>query len=159
MICTHLDVDHAGCHDAFPHATFVIQRKQYEAARRGDARYETARVHWDHPALRYRLVDGDVELLPGLTLLETSGHTPGHQSVLVRLPRTGPVLLPIDAVPFQHLFAADRPASPLDEDEDEMRASTRKLLEVAAREQVALTVFHHDGAQWQTLKTAPEWYD
>jgi N-acyl homoserine lactone hydrolase len=40
-----------------------------------------------------------------------------------------------------------------------MRASTRKLLEIAAREQVTLTVFHHDGAQWQTLKKAPDWYD
>lgn len=38
---------------------------------------------------RIRLVDGDTELLPGLELIETSGHVPGHQSVLVRLPKTG----------------------------------------------------------------------
>jgi N-acyl homoserine lactone hydrolase len=49
-------------------------------------------------------VDGDTELLPGLTLLETSGHTPGHQSVLVRLPQTGPVLLAIDAVVMERFF-------------------------------------------------------
>ena len=49
---------------------------------------------------RIRLVDGDTELLPGLELIETSGHVPGHQSVLVRLPKTGAILLPIDAVPF-----------------------------------------------------------
>ena len=45
---------------------------------------------WDSPALRYRLLDGDTELLPGITLVESGGHVPGHQSVLVRLPETGP---------------------------------------------------------------------
>jgi len=57
------------------------------------------RPQWDQPIERIRLVDGDTELLPGLELIETSGHVPGHQSVLVRLPKTGAVLLTIDAVP------------------------------------------------------------
>jgi hypothetical protein len=35
-------------------------------------------------------------VLPGLTLIETSEHVPGHQSVLVRLPKTGTILLTID---------------------------------------------------------------
>src|SRR5512135_801914 len=65
-------------------------------------------LDFDHPALRYRLIEGDTELRPGLTLLETSGHAPGHQSVLVRLPQTGPVLLTIDAVMIQRLFTPDR---------------------------------------------------
>ena len=46
-------------------------------------------LDFDHPALRYRLIEGDTELVPGLTLLETSGHTPGHQSVLVHLRKPG----------------------------------------------------------------------
>ena len=49
---------------------------------------------------RIRLEDGDTELLPGFELTSTSGHVPGHQSVLVRLPKTGAVLLTIDAVPL-----------------------------------------------------------
>lgn len=44
--------------------------------------------------------------MPSLTLLETSGHTAGHLSVLARLPQTGPVLLAIDAVMMQRLFYA-----------------------------------------------------
>jgi N-acyl homoserine lactone hydrolase len=40
-----------------------------------------------------------------------------------------------------------------------VRASTRKLLDLAAREGVALVVYGHDFAQWQTLKTAPASYD
>ncbi|MGN6811323.1 MAG: N-acyl homoserine lactonase family protein [Thermomicrobiales bacterium] len=159
VICTHFDVDHAGYHDAFPGAEFIVQREHYDLARSGHPRYAEVRAHWDHPALRYRLVDGDTDLLPGLTLLKTSGHAPGHQSVLVRLPQTGPVLLIIDAVFFQSHFVPERRALPMDDNEEQVRASTRKLLDAVEREQVALTVFGHDGRQWPTLKLAPDYYD
>jgi N-acyl homoserine lactone hydrolase len=159
LICTHFDVDHAGYHDAFSNAELIVQRAHYELARSGHPRFAAARTHWDHPALHYRLLDGDSELLPGLTLLETSGHTTGHQSVLVRLLQTGPVLLAIDAVMMQHVFTPDRVAWPTDENEEQLRASTRKLLALVEREHVALVVFGHDGSQWQTLKKAPKYYE
>jgi N-acyl homoserine lactone hydrolase len=159
LICTHFDPDHVGYNDAFTKAEHIVQRKHYELARGGHPRYAAARNHWDQPNLRYRLIEGDIELLPGLTLIETSGHAPAHQSVLVRLPRTGPVLLAIDAVVMQRLFTPDRKAWPTDDNEDQLRASTRKLLELSAREQVALVIFGHDGTQWQTLKKAPAYYD
>lgn len=159
LICSHFDVDHAGYHDAFPKAELIVQCQHYELARGGDARFAAARAHWDQPTLHYRLIEGDTELLPGLTLLETSGHAPGHQSVLVRLPQTGPVLLAIDAVVLQRLFTPDRRAWPDDENEEQLRASTRKLLDLVEREHVALVVFGHDGQQWQTLKKAPLYYE
>src|SRR6266487_4078482 len=158
LICTHFDVDHAGYHDAFTKAELVVQREHYELARSGHVRFAPARAHWDHPALRYRLIDGDTELLPGLILLETSGHTPGHQSVLLRLPQTGAVLLAIDAVVLERLFTPDRKAWPL-ENEEQLRASTRKLLDLVEREHVTLVIFGHDGQQWQTLKKAPAYYE
>ncbi len=159
LICTHFDIDHAGYHDAFTRAEFIVQREHYDLARSGHPRFAAARAHWDHPALRYRLVDGDTEILPGLTVLETSGHAPGHQSVFVRLPQTGPVLLAIDAVMMERLFIADRKAWPKDDNEEQLRASTRKLLELVERERVKLVVFGHDGEQWQGLKKAPEYYE
>jgi N-acyl homoserine lactone hydrolase len=158
LICTHFDVDHAGYNDAFPHAELIVQREHYELARGGHPRFADARKHWDHPALRYRLVDGDTELLPGLTLLATPGHAPGHQSVLVRLPETGAVLLAIDAAMMQHSFTPDRKAWPKDDNEEQLRASTRKLLDLVKRENVELVVFGHDGTQWQMLKKAPDYY-
>jgi N-acyl homoserine lactone hydrolase len=158
LICTHFDVDHAGYHDAFSKAELIVQREHFELARSGHTRYTAARAHWDHPSLRYRLVEGDIELLPGLSLIETSGHAPGHQSVLVRLPQTGPVLLAIDAVVLQRLFTPNRKAWPI-ENEEQLRASTRKLLDLVEREHVALVIFGHDGQQWQTLKKAPDWYE
>jgi len=159
VVCTHFDVDHAGFHDSFPNAEFIVQRAHYDLARTGHPRFALARAHWDHPALQYRLVDGDTELFPGITLIETSGHCTGHQSVLVRLPHTGPVLLAIDAVMMQGLFTPDRKAWPVDENEVQLQASTRKLLRLVQDQQVSLTVFGHDGCQWQSLKIAPEYYD
>jgi N-acyl homoserine lactone hydrolase len=159
LICTHFDMDHAGYHDAFPQAELIVQREHYELAQSGHPRFAPARTHWDHPDLRYRMIDGDTELLPGLTLIETSGHTTGHQSVLVRLSQTGPVLLAIDAVPTQRAFTADRQAGPMDENEEQLRASTRKLLDLVEHEHVTLAVFGHDGQQWQTLKKAPAYYE
>jgi len=151
LICSHFDQDHSGHHSAFTNA---------ELARSSDhMRFTTTRSEWDHPALRYRLIDGDTELYPGLELIKTSGHTPGHQSVLVRLSETGPVLLAIDAVASQKDFTPDRQKNPVaDDNEEELRASTRKLLALVEREQVALVIFGHDGEQWQTLKKAPDFY-
>lgn len=158
LICTHFDVDHAGYHDLFTRAECIVQREHYELARAGHARYAAARSHWDHPALRYRLLEGDYELLPGLTLIETSGHAPGHQSVLLELPETGPVLLAIDAVVMQRLFTPDRQPWPMDDNQEQLRASTQKLLDLVERRQVRLVIFGHDGQQWQTLKKAPAFY-
>lgn len=159
VIATHFDVDHAGFHGSFSKAEFIVQREHYNLARGGHPRFAPARAHWDHPDLRYRLVDGDVEVLPGLTLLETSGHAPGHQSVLLRLPQTGPVLLAIDAVMLKRLFTMERKPWPKDDNEEQLLASTQKLLDVVEREKVKLVVFGHDGLQWRTLKKAPAYYD
>lgn len=158
VIATHFDIDHVGFHDSFPQAEFIVQRRQYELARNGHPRFEAARSHWDHPDLRYRLVEGDCELFPGLTLIESSGHAPGHQSVLARLPQSGPILLAIDAVVLGRLFTPERKAWPMDDNEEELRASTRKLLDVVEREGVELIVFGHDGLQWKTLVKAPDFY-
>ena len=92
-------------------------------------------------------------------MIETSGHAPGHQSVLVHLPQTGKVLLAIDAVVLQRLFTLDRRAWPIDDNEEQLLASTQRLLELVEREQVALVIFGHDGEQWQTLKKAPLYYE
>jgi len=159
LVCTHFDVDHAGHHDHFTNAECVVQREHYQLARNGHPRYAPARAHWDHSALRYRTVDGDTELLPGITLLETSGHAPSHQSVLVQLPHTGPVLLTIDAVMLARLFTPTRKPWPNDDNEEQLLASTQKLLDIVQRDSVALTIFGHDAQQWQTLKRAPYFYE
>lgn len=158
LICTHFDVDHAGNHAAFADAEFVVQRAHYEHARGDNPRFATVREQWDRPGVRWRIVDGDTVLLPGLELIETSGHTLGHQSVLVRLPETGTVLLAIDAVILASRLNPDVQPTPNDEDGEALRASTRKLIELAERERAVLVVFGHDGTQWRGLRKLPEFY-
>lgn len=160
VVCTHLDADHAGGHAAFLNAEFIVQRTQYEIARKSEhPRFAALRGEWDLPSLRYHFVEGDCELVPGIKLIETSGHVPGHQSVLVRLPETGAVLLAIDAVPHSSMLDADtRWVMPIDMDEKDTRKSTRKLAELAKRENVKLFVHGHDAEQWKSLKHAPEFY-
>lgn len=158
VVSTHYDIDHAGRHAAFTRARYVVQRAHHEDAAT-NPRFASLRPEWDQPAERLHLVDGDTELRPGLELIETGGHVPGHQSVLVRLPNTGPVLLTIDAVPFAEGFTREGPADGNDPNAEEIRASTVKLIERAEHERVALVVFGHDAAQWRGLKTLPAYYD
>lgn len=165
LVCSHLDDDHSGNHDLFSEAELVVQRTHYALAKSGHPRFAANREAWDNPALRYRLVDGDTTLLPGIELLETSGHVPGHQSILVRLPQTGVVLLAADAVMDQSMADADtRPMWVTDwvespADEAKVRESTRKIAEVAKRENAALVFYGHDARQWAVLRHAPDYYE
>ena len=158
VISTHYDSDHAGRHAAFTRAQYVVQRAHHQDAA-ANPRFAAIRPQWDQPLERIRLVDGDTELLPGLELIETGGHVVGHQSVLLRLPGTGPVLLTVDAVPFAAGFTRDAPDDDSDPDAAAIRASTMKLLDLVEREHVALVIFGHEQAQWEALKKLPAFYE
>lgn len=156
VISTHYDIDHAGRHAAFPNARYVVQRAHHEDAAT-NPRFAPLRDQWDQPTGRLDLVDGDTTLLPGLDLIETSGHVTGHQSVLLHLPQIGPVLLTVDAVPFAAGFTPDPPQGSLP-DGDRALPGLHKLLAITGREQVQLVIFGHDQAQWATLKQLPGHY-
>ena len=150
VISTHYDIDHAGRHAAFPNAHYVVQRVHHVDAAT-NPRFAANRAQWDQPMAHIRL--------PGLVLIETSGHVPGHQSVLVRLPKTGSILLTVDAVPFGKGFTRDDQDDGSNPNGDAGRASTLKLLDLVEREQIGLVIFGHDNEQWKTLKKAPEFYE
>ncbi len=158
VISTHYDGDHAGRHAAFTKAQYVVQRVHHLDAA-SNPRYAAIRPQWDQPIERIRLVDGDTELLPGLELIETSGHVLGHQSVLLRLPKTGAVLLTIDAVPFGEGFTRDEQDDGSNPDAQAIRASTIKLLDLVEREHIGLVIFGHEQEQWLGMKKLPEYYE
>ena len=157
VISTHYDIDHAGHHSDFTQARYVVQRSHHHDAA-SNPRFAPLRSQWDQDPSRILLVDGDVTLFDGLQLLLTSGHVPGHQSVLVQLPQTGAVLLPIDAVPFGGGFVRDAEFDLSAPDAKETQASLYKLLDIVDTHDIAMVVFGHDEAQWQVLKTLPEYY-
>jgi len=80
VVNTHLHFDHCGGNRLFPGVPIYVQRAEREAAR--EPEYTIAEwVEFDGAA--YVELDGEAEILPGVRVLPTPGHTPGHQSVLV----------------------------------------------------------------------------
>jgi len=153
LVSTHFHFDHAGNHTDFGSARILVQRECYQDAMSDD---RFPRDIFDLPHLRYEMVDGDVDIAPGVRLLETSGHVPGHQSVLVRLPKTGTVILAIDAIYTQENVDSDNWG--VYTDPDRARRSARRLRELAAVEQ-GLLIYGHDPEQWATLRKAPAYYE
>lgn len=80
VINTHLHFDHCGQNAVFSHAPWYVQRTEEERART-----ESADLYdwFGFMNARFELVDGDAEILPGVRVVATPGHTSGHQSVLV----------------------------------------------------------------------------
>lgn len=103
VVNTHLHFDHCGGNTvrdpagvgedegplrvAFPNATYVVQRGELEFARRLNERtrasYLAANFEPVSVAGRWRLLNGDEEVLPGIVTRVTPGHVPWHQAVLV----------------------------------------------------------------------------
>ncbi|HEX3788077.1 MAG TPA: N-acyl homoserine lactonase family protein [Pseudonocardiaceae bacterium] len=149
VINTHLHFDHAGNNDLLGRATFFVQREQYELAK-GDPRFPNQ--YWNLPALSYELVDGEQELFPGLRVLPTPGHTPGHQSVLLRLPETGAVIICGDAVNCQDNYDHDSWSGQADP--ATARESAHRLLAVAKAENGTM-FYGHDREQARQRRWAP----
>jgi N-acyl homoserine lactone hydrolase len=92
LVVTHTHIDHAGGLGAFPNAIHVIQKAERDL--------ETPvyrRFSWPE-GVEWQVVEGDAQLAQGVRLLFTPGHTPGHMSALVDLPKTGKILIAIDAI-------------------------------------------------------------
>ena len=80
---SHLHFDHCGQNRRFPSVPIWVQRAEREAAR-GEG-YTI--VEWvEFPGVRYTVIEGEAEPLPGIRVVPTPGHTPGHQSALVDTP-------------------------------------------------------------------------
>lgn len=77
----HLHADHAGGNYLFPSVRVVVQRAELEAARQPD--YTYPEYTFDYPGAALEVIEGEVEVAPGLRLVPTQGHTPGHQSLVI----------------------------------------------------------------------------
>ena len=76
VINTHLHFDHCGQNAVFKHAPFYVQRAELSRMRR-----ESRELYdwFDFASARFELLDGDAEVLPGLEVIATPGHTEGRQ--------------------------------------------------------------------------------
>lgn len=91
----HLHIDHAGQNGLFPGRPIFVQRREWAMVHEPDY---TVPEWVDTPGLDYEVLDvEETEVAPGLRLISTIGHSPGHQSLAVDT-ATGTVLIVGQAV-------------------------------------------------------------
>ncbi len=156
VVLSHLHADHSGHLKRMPQARLTIQRDEWEYAFSGRARPSWFPSDYDLPGLRWDIIEGDREIMPGMTALSTRGHSPGHQSLLVDLPRTGRVVLAGDVGDLLLNFREEVLPGESADDEAALRSIRRINGLVAEGARLFLT---HDPDLLLTLRRAPEFYD
>ena len=158
---SHFHGDHVGNANLFTTGTLYIQYPEYDAAFGSEpqkfgfnpANYEKLRAS---PVVK---LSGDYDVFGdgSVVILSTPGHTPGHQSLLVRLPKTGPVVLSGDLTHFQENWENRRvPARNFNK--EQTLASMAKVAAVLEKEKAALWI-NHDHAQSAAVPHAPKFLE
>src|SRR5712691_6963851 len=148
---SHTHGDHVGNVALFPSSTILIQGAEYDWAMglptkpAFAATQKIVKLNGDHDVFG----DGSVKIL------STPGHTPGHQSLLVRLPKTGAVVLSGDLVHFRANFEARRAPS-FNFDRHHSLQSIDKVAAILKSEHAQLWI-NHDSAQSATISHAPQY--
>jgi len=152
MAISHTHPDHIGNVELFPSTMLYVQKAEYE----WPGADKQPRFKAEHPVTK---LDGDRDVFGdgSVTILSTPGHTPGHQSLLVKLPNTGAVVLSGDAVHFRDNWDNRRVPS-MNADKDQTTASMQKIADTLAKEKAQLWI-NHDKAERDGQKMAPEFYD
>lgn len=157
VVLSHLHFDHAGNAGLFEgtNATMVVNAKEKEFAFGYEGAFNGAHLLADYAGIDWQTVDGDTELLPGVTLIEAPGHTVGTMSMKVDLPETGSMIFTSDAVYMGDSYGPPATPAAIVNDLSAWYASVEKIRGIA-QESDATVVFGHDSAQMQTMRTSPE---
>ncbi len=150
LINSHLHFDHTGGNAQIPNARLVVQRREWEAGHDPDqiARQFYFPHDYEH-GHDIVLVDGEHDLFGDgrIVCLPTHGHTPGHQSLRVRLD-SGDVILTGDACYLRRTLEELHLPAVVD-DPEALRAALLKLR--ALRDAGARLIFGHDPDDWATV--------
>jgi len=106
-----------------------------------------------------RQLEGDLDVFGdgSVTLLATPGHTPGHQSLLLRLPKTGWVVLSGDMAHFRDNWEQRRVPS-MNTSAEQTQASLQRVAAILADKHAQLWI-NHDQQQSASQKHSPAFYD
>jgi N-acyl homoserine lactone hydrolase len=161
VILSHGHFDHAGNCSLFPHAKWYLQQAEY-AAMFGPHFADYGYIPDFYKSIResqMEHVKGDLDLFgdQSVRLLATPGHTPGHMSLLLRLPTAGSIILTADAAHFR--FNLEHCLVPkINSNIADSLRSMDRLNEVARAERAQLW-FNHDISQNATIPHAPSWLE
>jgi glyoxylase-like metal-dependent hydrolase (beta-lactamase superfamily II) len=158
VLCTHLHVDHVGWNTrlvagrwvpTFPNARYLFGRVEYEHWTKQSEREDMVTVFADsvRPILEAglaELVEWDHQICPEVRLTPSTGHTPGHASVLINL-NGEKAMITGDFSHHPCQFARPEWASTADVDPSEAEATRRRLLGEVAGEPVLVMGTHFSG--------------
>lgn len=152
IAASHTHNDHIGNVNLFPQAMLLAQKGEYQwPLPQGGPRFNPA-----HPVTQ---IEGDHDVFGdgSALLLATPGHTPGHQSLLLRLKNTGAILFTGDAVHFQENWDFRRVPS-FNTNREQSLQSMERIAAIVASTKAQLWI-HHDKALADKQKKSPAFYD
>jgi N-acyl homoserine lactone hydrolase len=150
LVTSHLHFDHAGGHEAIPNAQLVVQKAEWEAGADPELAKKNAFDPKDYDLGHDRmLVEGEHDLFGDgrVVCLPTPGHTPGHQSLRVRLD-DGNVVLTADTCYLRRTLETLR-LPPFGFDHEAQLRSLEHLRRL--RDGGATLVFGHEPEGWDAV--------
>jgi N-acyl homoserine lactone hydrolase len=162
---SHTHGDHIGNMGLFPNSTILMQRAEYSWIHSADGPNDNvnqlmalARKLMGTPK-KLQLIDGDTDVFGdgSVTLVSTPGHTPGHQSLLVHLRKSGFILLSGDVVHLEENFEKNIVPS-LNTSKPESIASMARARQLIATDKATFFI-NHDKSQTDKLRLIPAFYD
>ncbi len=160
LALSHYHGDHTANANSFAGSTWLVQRADHEAMFNGSTdQYSDSAQYAKLKDAKTQILDGDYDVFNDGTvvLISTPGHTPGHQSLYLKLEHTGPIVLSGDLYHYPEERTLNRIPT-IDFSQDETRAS-RERMETFLQTHTAKLWIQHDRAANATLKKAPEFYD
>jgi glyoxylase-like metal-dependent hydrolase (beta-lactamase superfamily II) len=156
VVLSHLHFDHAGNVKMFAKtgAKLVCNAAEKEFAFGFEGLFTGAHLKTDYEGLDFETVSGDTEFLPGVTLIEAPGHTPGTMAMQLDLPDSGSMIFTSDAVYMGDSYGPPATPAAIVNDLSAWYASVEKIRGIAERDQ-AQVVFGHDAEQLRKLRLAP----
>jgi len=153
----HLHFDHAGGLCDVCGAEVHVQQDELDAARSGlDVAVFPEDIAGNY---RWKVQQGEYDLVPGVRAVASPGHSAGHMSLFIELPKGPPVILCGDAADLaENLEQEIAPGLCWQDREAQALESIRKLKQLARQEKAELWP-NHDLAFWRTLRRFPEFHD
>ena len=164
LALSHNHYDHSANSNAFAGSTWLVQKAERDAMfpQEPPANPSTASARFS--ALKNSktvLLDGDHDVFGDGTvvIIATPGHTPGHQSLFVKLPKTGAVVLSGDLYhyPAERTLKDFTPFANLGNAEKEVASKAK--MEALLKEKRAQLWIQHDIIAYAGLKKSPAYYD
>jgi N-acyl homoserine lactone hydrolase len=158
---SHFHSDHAGNVALFPKATLLVQRPEYAAAF-GPTPQKFGFDPATYASLKsnpVKQLDGDYDVFGdgSVVIKRAPGHTPGHQMLFVRLPKTGNVLLSGDLAHFTDNWTNQR--VPLYNFDSAQSVASMRAAAQFLKDNHAVLWIQHDHDQFVTLKHSPLYYE